>query len=87
MSSHLRPPRHPAPEFIVQLRAARLAAGLSQMDLCAKLGWGKGRISDYEAGYQAINPRLLEQWAQALGLTLTTQPAETHCRAESEASL
>lgn len=80
MSNQIRASETPAPEYVLQLRAARLEAGLSQQALGETLGWGKQRIRDYEAGHRTILPRLQEQWAQALGRTITTQPAETHCR-------
>lgn len=74
MSKRIRASENAASAFIEQLRAARIAAGLSQKDLAAKLGWSQKRICQYEAGYQAINPRILDRWAHALGLTITTKP-------------
>jgi transcriptional regulator with XRE-family HTH domain len=79
MNNRIRATEHPAPAFVVRLRAARLEAGLSQQALGDSLGWGKQRIRDYEEGARAIHPRLLEQWAQAVGRTITTLPAERHC--------
>lgn len=80
MSGRIRVSDSPAPDFVLQLRAARVAAGLSQQALGEGVGWGAQRIRDYEASYRAILPRLLEQWAQSVGRTITTVPAETHCR-------
>lgn len=70
----------PAPAFIVQLRAARVEAGLSQQALGERTGWAQKRISEYETGHRYIHPRVLQQWAQAVGRTVTTVPAERHCR-------
>lgn len=75
MSSKIRASSGAAPEFIMQLRAARLEAGLSQEALGGSLGWSRERIRAYESGNHAVVPRIAEQWAQAVGRTITTQPA------------
>jgi transcriptional regulator with XRE-family HTH domain len=80
VSNHLRATSAPAPEFILQLRAARLDAGLSQHTLGEGTGWDQARVHRYEQGHRAMTPATLEQWAQAVGRTITTEPAEAHCR-------
>ena len=59
------------------LREARLAAGLSQQQLAAKLGLGQRQISDLER--TAVDTRLstLQNVARALDLELVLVPRKT----------
>ena len=75
MSNRIRATDSAAPEFIVQLRDARVRGALTQRDLAAQLGWDLERLRSYETGSRSIHPRLLAQWAAALGLTVACVPA------------
>lgn len=77
MTTQIRARKNSAPGFIQTLRETRVKAGLSQADLGSRLGWTRDRVCEYESGYKAIHPRLLERWAAALGLRITTTPTET----------
>lgn len=77
MTSSLRTSKRPAPAFIEQLRDARLAAGLTQIELTARLGWGSvDRLRASEDAIRAVHPRLAADWAAALGLQIVTVPLE-----------
>lgn len=80
MNNLIRASANAAPEFVVRLRAARLAKGLTQRALGDRTGWGLERLHGYESGNRSIHPRLLAQWADALGLCITAQPRDMHCR-------
>lgn len=80
MTSPIRTSTRPAPPFIQQLRDARVAAGLTQIELAAHMRWGVDRLRAYEDAHRAIHPRLVNDWAQALGRTITTEPSDAHCR-------
>lgn len=75
--SNPRARQDPAPEFIEQLRAERVAQGLTQQQLAEKCGWADGdRIGRYEAGHVPVHPRLLVRWAAGLGQRIVAVPAE-----------
>ena len=57
------------------LHEARVIAGLSQVDLAAKLGKetsGNSFVSVYEAGKRDPSGRIIAAWARATGTTITT---------------
>ena len=76
MSSKVRAVSGPAPGFVKTLRDARVAAGVTQDELTARLGWGRSRLHEYESAVRAIAPRQLERWAAELGLQIVAVPAE-----------
>lgn len=51
------------------IRALRIAAGLSQAELADKAGIERTRVSRYECGYKYIPPSDLAKLAAALGVT------------------
>lgn len=75
MTSPVRAIDGPAPGFIKTLRQARVTADIPQRDLAAQLGWSQERLTRYESGYAAIHPRILTEWAAALGYQITAVPA------------
>lgn len=70
------PPRPPAPPhpslaaLVQQLIQRRLALGLSQADLDAKIGTPAGLVGKWEAGLRRPTGQCLAEWAQALGCHL-----------------
>lgn len=76
MSSKVSAVSGPAPGFVKALREARVAAGVTQDELTARLGWGRSRLHEYESAVRAIAPRQLERWAAELGLQIVAVPAE-----------
>jgi transcriptional regulator with XRE-family HTH domain len=76
VTSYPRASTNPAPAYIVALRDARVAAGLSQKALAARLDWDFSRVQAYEQGHCPVRPRFLDDWAGALGLALTVVPIE-----------
>lgn len=63
--------RAAVPYFIDVLRKRRVELGWSQETLAEKLCWHQQRISGFEHGNKPIHPRLLTQWAAALGMEIT----------------
>lgn len=57
-----RPPSPVTPE---QLKAARLAAGLTQWQLAARLGLSRSQVAEAESGRRYVNTRLGD-WALGL---------------------
>ena len=54
-----------------RLAAARVAAGLSQVDLAKKAGISAGAIGNIEAGTRQGTARVIQALAGALGITTT----------------
>lgn len=54
-----------------RLAAARVAAGLSQVDLAKKAGVSAGAIGNIEAGTRQGTARVIQALAGALGITTT----------------
>lgn len=50
--------------FVERLRAARLAAGLSQAEVARKLGWAQSVVSKCEAGERRVDVVELVQLAR-----------------------
>jgi transcriptional regulator with XRE-family HTH domain len=57
----------PAAPFAERLRALRLAAGLTQEELAARVGRTHATVSDYERGRRRPRPDLLAALARVLG--------------------
>jgi ribosome-binding protein aMBF1 (putative translation factor) len=55
--------------IMAQLRAARIAAGLSQTDLANRIGLTKNRVADYEAGRIEAAITKVVRYAKAVGIT------------------
>jgi transcriptional regulator with XRE-family HTH domain len=67
-----------------QVRAARLAAGLTQSEMAAKMGTRPSAISRLEAGRHAATLRTLTAVAALIDTTLTiVPPAEEPTAAEA----
>lgn len=64
------------------LRRARLAAGLEQAELAAKVGAKQHQVSDWERNYNGCRIGMLHQLAKALGC----QPSELMLADASEAA-
>lgn len=60
----------PAQRVGDELRRARLKAGLTLADLGAKMGHGKGYVSDLERGRRSPTLDTLQAYADALGYKL-----------------
>lgn len=54
------------------LREARLAAGLSQVELANALGWTQGMVSKAEKGDRTLDAVELREWLLHLGQDLPT---------------
>jgi transcriptional regulator with XRE-family HTH domain len=74
VSSKVRAVTGSAPGFVKALRDARVAAGITQDEIAARLGWGRSRLHEYESAVRAIAPRQLERWAAELGLQIVAVP-------------
>lgn len=53
------------------LRRARLAAGLEQPELAARVGVNQSQVSDWERGYNGCRLGMLHKLAEALGIPAT----------------
>jgi len=63
-----KPPAPPTKSSIgARMRAAREAAGLTQVELAARLGVRQAQVSLYESGAREPGAVLLWRWAQAIG--------------------
>lgn len=62
--------------FIADLRRARLDADLTQAEVAERLGVSSARLSEFESGDVRVFPRLLDRWADALGMRIVAVPAE-----------
>ena len=62
MASPTRDPRYR--EFLAQLRAARLEAGLTQVEVAAKLGQPQSWVSKCERGERRVDVVELERLAE-----------------------
>ena len=65
--------RRAAVEIGEHIRAARLAAGISQEALATKIGMTRGNYSRLEAGLTNVTIDSLRRIADGLGLALTIQ--------------
>ena len=50
-----------------KLRAARLAAGLTQTELASRLGWNQSTVANLEADRKGMSLDRLDEVAQAIG--------------------
>jgi transcriptional regulator with XRE-family HTH domain len=58
-------------EMLVLLRAARKAAGLTQVDVARAFGMTQGSISKIETGEIRIDPIELQRFAELYGVEVT----------------
>lgn len=60
------------------LRAARTAAKISQLEMCAILGVADGVVSHWEGGSRKPSLEMLCLYAEGLGLKITVVPRDQH---------
>lgn len=60
-------PQHP---LVIQLRAARVAQGKTQLDVTVEGGFGERSIQGWENGRVSPSLHNLTAWANALGLEI-----------------
>ena len=70
--------------FGEKLKAARLAAGLTQEELAARCGLKKQSISRYENSEREPNIRIAKMLADALGVSINTLAVEKVSQLTSE---
>jgi transcriptional regulator with XRE-family HTH domain len=72
--------------FLEELVRLRIAAGISQQELAARLGVGQDLISRGEAGSRRIDVVELQRWTFACGSSLTefATTLESHSESNSE---
>lgn len=69
-----------------QLRRAREAARLSQVQLGIRLGWKDGtHVNAIEAGRKGTSPEMVERWLDACGLAVIVRPVSDIDAALSDA--
>lgn len=73
--------------LLQELRAARQAAGLTQVDLAERLAMTQSAVSKCELGTRRLDVIELRQWSQALGLGLVEFTARLDGRIEADALL
>lgn len=56
----------------LQLRAAREAAGLTQIELARRLGVSRGAVGNYETDQRPLPMYIAERWAAACGCRVET---------------
>lgn len=61
--------------LIEQLRAARIAQGLTRIAVARRLGIGANRIGEWERGDVVPKASALAAWADAVGKRLTLEDA------------
>ncbi len=64
--------------FIATLRDARIAAGLSQRDMAAKLGGSPSQFNSWDAGGHMPTLPNLERWAAVLGYVVKLERRDDH---------
>jgi transcriptional regulator with XRE-family HTH domain len=72
-------------QFGKALRELRRAAGLTGVELAARLNIGQASVSRLETGHQLPSPEQVDRWAQATNAT-RPQQAELHRLAETAAT-
>jgi transcriptional regulator with XRE-family HTH domain len=73
--------------FLDLLRQARLAAGISQIELAKELGWPQSSVSKCESGIRRLDLIELRVFLTALGVDLPTFVAEFEVKIASHAPL
>lgn len=61
-------------DIVAELRARRIALGLSQAEVARRAGWKRSQLCDYEKARVSPTIDSAGRWARALGLLLTVQP-------------
>ncbi len=69
------------------LKQRRLAAGLTQADVAKEAGYEQAQIAGWERGYVAPHFAQLDDWCQALGLSLFCAPPCNHKKPGSHARM
>lgn len=66
--------------IVQQLRDFRRTRRITQSELAARMGTTQPAISEYEQGVVSPTLRTLQNWAAALGVTLTAKPIRTRSK-------
>jgi transcriptional regulator with XRE-family HTH domain len=69
--------------LVVQLKAARIAAGFSQVELARRIGVSGPNVSQIEAGLYQPSLATAEAWAEACGVKVTLQTAAVAATTEA----
>jgi transcriptional regulator with XRE-family HTH domain len=70
-----------------RVRALRIARGVAQSDLAARIGVSKSYLSHIEAGRRAVSPAMVQDLAEALGVDVEQLQSGTPTGAHEDLSL